>query len=133
MTSFAFRKEQRLRRPADFERVYQLRCRSSDRFLLVFAAANQLPVTRLGLSVSRKQGGAVVRNYIKRRLREAFRLTQQEFPPGLDLIVIPKQGVRAGVAEYQASLRNAVRYLARRVSAAKPAAPEPQANTTPPT
>lgn len=115
MTSFTFRPEQRLRKPADFERVYQLRCRASDRFLLVFAAANQLGVTRVGLSVSKKQGGAVVRNHIKRRLREAFRLSQHDFPPGLDLILIPKQGVRAGVVEYQAALRSAVRQLARRV------------------
>jgi ribonuclease P protein component len=48
--------------------------------------------TRLGLSVSRKVGNAVVRNRIKRRLREIFRLKAPFFRRGRDIVVVPKPG-----------------------------------------
>ena len=80
----------RLVRRADFDRVYRQRATASDGVLLVFADHNGLPHPRLGLSVSRKVGGAVVRNRWKRRLREAFRLNQSHLPSGVDLIVIPR-------------------------------------------
>ena len=51
--------------------------------------------TRLGLAVSRRAGNAVVRNRIKRVLREAFRLDREDLPPGLDVIVIPLDPARA--------------------------------------
>ena len=64
---------------------------ASDASLLVYACANGLPYTRLGLSVSRKYGGAVQRNRLRRLYREAFRLTKAEIPTGLDLILIPRR------------------------------------------
>src|SRR5262249_38391896 len=51
---------------------------------------NDLPHSRLGLSVSRDCGNAVVRNRWKRLLREAFRLSRQKLPEGLDFIVVPR-------------------------------------------
>jgi ribonuclease P protein component len=48
---------------------------------------------RLGVTVTRKSGKAVVRNRFKRLLREAFRLDQALLPPGYDLVVVPKRGV----------------------------------------
>ncbi len=111
---FTFRPEQRLRRPQDFERVYGRRQRAGDERLLIFAAANGLPLTRIGFSVSRKHGNSVERHRLKRVLREAFRHVRHDLPSGYDLIVIPRQGTQASLCELQASLVRLVRRLARR-------------------
>lgn len=55
-------------------------------FLTVYFRPNGLPVNRLGISVSKKNGGAVERNRIKRIFRAAYRLCETEFPIGYDLI-----------------------------------------------
>src|SRR5229473_2898749 len=92
----AFRPFEHLRRPADFKRVYDRRRSASDDWLIVYACPNGLPHLRLGLSVSRKVGPAVLRNRLRRLYREAFRLSRHEMPVGLDLVVIPrKSGVPA--------------------------------------
>jgi ribonuclease P protein component len=121
----------RLRRPADFERVYAVRCASRGRRLTVFAAANDLGYSRIGLSVSRRHGGAVVRNRLKRMLREAARLSRRELPPGVDLVLIPVPGAASTVAEYREALVKASRSLASRLAsradpvALKTNAPQP--------
>jgi len=63
---------------------------------------NGLPHLRLGLSVSRKYGGAVQRNRLRRLYREAFRLTRHEMPVGLDLVLIPRKPEEPPLAELDA-------------------------------
>lgn len=87
-----FPKEHRLRKISDFVGVYQHRCSVSDRLLILYGCRNEVGISRLGLSVSRKVGNAVVRNRWKRLLREAFRLSNQKLPVAIDLVVIPKRG-----------------------------------------
>jgi ribonuclease P protein component len=111
-----FTKAQHLRKPAEFERVYELKQRASDARLLVFAARNDLGLTRIGLSVSRKHGGAVQRHRLQRRLREAFRLNQHELPAGLDLVLIPHASEAAKVPEYGESLVRLSRKLDQRLA-----------------
>lgn len=91
--SFRFRPEYRVRRSGDFQKAFRRRCSVADGRIVVYAIANGLDCARLGLSVSRKVGGAVVRNRWKRLLRESFRLSRQRLPAGIDLIVIPRPGV----------------------------------------
>src|SRR3954451_23862658 len=78
--SETFPKSAHLRKPAEFERVYDANVYATDAMLVVNAVANELGITRLGLSISRKYGPAVVRNRWKRLIREAFRKARSELP-----------------------------------------------------
>lgn len=117
MIRLRFRKVHHLRRPAEFTRVYALRCVARQKSLTVFAAPNGLEHSRLGLSVSKKHGSAVIRNRIKRLLREAFRLQRHELPSGLDLVLVPEQARDTTLVEFQQSLARATSKLAARLEA----------------
>ena len=115
-----FLPEHHIRRGADFDRAYHRRTSASDRYLLVFGCQNGLNHTRLGLSFSRKVGGAIVRNRWKRLIREAFRLSRSDLPKGVDLVVIPRRG---GVEPDLANLRPSLCRLAKRVASKLDMAP----------
>ena len=88
-----FPKTSRLRNTEQFQKVFATRCSVADDMLILFAAPNDLSYCRLGLSVSKKVGNAVVRNRWKRLIREAFRTSQSVLPDGLDLVVLPQRNV----------------------------------------
>ncbi|MEX2111720.1 MAG: ribonuclease P protein component [Pirellulales bacterium] len=110
MTKLRFLARHHLRSGADFARVYARRASASDETLLVYVDRNNLAHARIGLSVSRKVGGAVVRNRWKRILREAFRLSADALPAGVDIVVIPRAGA---VAELQSASNSLVRLTGR--------------------
>ena len=114
-TGFGFPKSRHIRASADFDRIYAQRQRAGDDRLLVFAARNVLGYSRIGMSVSRKYGGAVQRARAKRLLREAFRLSQGEMPSGLDLVLIPRAGVEPELEALKESLQRLSAKLARRL------------------
>jgi ribonuclease P protein component len=115
MTTFTFRPHEHLRRPTDFKRVYDRRRSASDAFLIVYVCENHLAYLRLGLSVSRKFGGAVQRNRLRRLYREAFRLTRHEMPVGLDLVLIPRKPAEPEFEELKKALPRLVNQVARRL------------------
>ena len=111
MTDQSFPKSVRVRRQAEFDLVYQGNVFAADNVLVIRARRNDLGVTRLGLSISKKVGNAVVRNNWKRRIREAFRKQRLEMPVGMDLVARPKKGA---VCDY-ASIHRSIGRLAQRL------------------
>lgn len=90
MTDRRFPRDFRIRRNAEYQRVFARRCSVADDWLVVYAANNQLPHPRLGMAVSKKLGTAVTRNRWRRLLREAFRLSRARLPIGIDLVIVPR-------------------------------------------
>lgn len=103
MTADKRRRRGRLSRSGDFERVYREGRSHSNRFLVLYAFpraesdADQDQV-RLGISVSRKVGGAVERNAVKRGLREAFWSFDQRLPRDHDFVLVARPDA-AGLVE----------------------------------
>ncbi len=107
---FRFTRRQRLRRRSDFSRVFRCGVHAADQTLVVHLCRNGLSYSRLGVSVSKRVGNAVVRNRWKRWIREAFRTQQHELPAGFDIVVRPRRGA---VGEYRAVARSLPRLVER--------------------
>jgi ribonuclease P protein component len=112
---FRFRPEDRIRRSGDFRRAFDRRRSAADGWLIVYACENGLDRPRLGLSVSRKFGPAHHRNRLRRLYREAFRLTRQELPAGVDLVLVPRTAEPPALAELQQSLARLAHAAARKL------------------
>src|SRR6516165_9329164 len=97
-TGSSFPKARRLLRHADFQRVYQLGRRAFTGNMTVFflrrpATERELPTVRVGFTVGRVLGGAVERNRIKRRMREAVRLNWPLQTAPVDIVFHPRTAV----------------------------------------
>lgn len=109
-----FPRTARLLSQAQFDRVYQQGRKLVGPGLVAWVLPSGAPSSRLGLSVSRKVGGAVARNRVKRVLREAFRQLETPPDPPLDLVLVARPG-RA--PQTLADARAALAQLLRRWSA----------------
>ena len=99
------RRRRRLSRSAEFERVYRQGRSKANRYLVLYAfpreeGSDEGP--RLGLSVSRRVGGAVDRTRVKRVLREAFWQEAERLPDGSDYVVVARPDAK-GLAEREGS------------------------------
>lgn len=109
-------KRDRITRRGDISRLFKEGRPTADGLITILALPNDDPVrrSRLGVGVSKRHGGAVRRNRIKRMLREAFRLTRSELPPGWDFMIVPRVGRDFTVENLQASIRSLGRRAANR-------------------
>ena len=104
-----FPREVRLVRRGEFDAVYRAGKRRSSSHFTVFFRANELPQSRFGFSIKKVLGGAVVRNRIRRRLREIVRCHRLEIPAGWDIVIHPKNAVAR--AEFAALTSDLLRLL----------------------
>ena len=72
-----------------FRRLYHT-AGFADSYLVLYAGRNRLGENRVGITVSKKLGHAVVRNRTRRRLREIYRLNEAQFQPGWDIVVVAR-------------------------------------------
>ena len=95
----------------EYQRVYQRGEKHWNRQLVIYILRTSHHSTRLGITVSKKIGKSVVRNRLKRLIREAFRLSKQHVRPGYDIVVV---GRPAGVGNKRQELQTALQHLLKR-------------------
>jgi ribonuclease P protein component len=109
----AFSPAERIRRRADFQEVYNRGAKIHGRYCTVFMLPRADGLGRLGVSATRKLGGAVIRNRAKRLIREVFR--RNKIAKGFDVVVIPKRDLLdANLTVLEADYRATVERLVGR-------------------
>ena len=88
MRQFGLPKQCLIRKSQDFDRVYRHGRRLHGKGFSVIFLDNSRENSRIGISVSRKIKGAVVRNRIKRIFKESFRLNRNDYPQGADIVIV---------------------------------------------
>ena len=88
-----------LKKNSDFHRLYARGKSAVTPYLALYVRKNRLGVSRCGYTVSTKLGGAVVRNRVRRRLREIVRLNGARLVPGYDVVIVARS--RCVDAEYR--------------------------------
>lgn len=111
-----FPKTLRLKTPEQFGRIIRKGRVATDPVLVLNAMRNNLGYSRIGITIPKKTGNAVVRNRWKRLIREAFRTQKDQLPQGFDFVVRPRRGA---VAQHQA-IRVSLLNVASRATAARP-------------
>lgn len=83
-----------LKKNRDFQKVYRRGKSYANRLLVMYVLKNDSQKNRLGISVSKKVGNSVVRHHVTRLLRESYRLHEEMFNSGLDIVVIARAGAK---------------------------------------
>jgi ribonuclease P protein component len=109
-----FPREIRIVRSSDYRAIYKTGRKVHSKRFILFIRTNNIGHSRLGLTVSRKVGCAVIRNRVKRLFREIFRKSFGEIPNQLDIVVNAKAScVGAGYCELRAEFLDALQKLCR--------------------
>ncbi|MCF2555673.1 ribonuclease P protein component [Faecalicatena contorta] len=83
-----------LKKNKDFQNVYRSGISYANKYLVMYIKENQEKKNRLGISVSKKVGNSIVRHRLARLIRESYRLQEEKFRCGLDIVVIARQGAK---------------------------------------
>ena len=99
-----------LKKNRDFQVVYRKGTSFANRYLVMYVMENQLERNRVGISVSKKVGNSVVRHHMTRLIRESYRLHEQVFRSGYDMVIIV--GVNAKDRKFR-DIESALLHLAK--------------------
>lgn len=91
-----------LKKYDDFRTVYNKKCSFANKYFIMYVSENGLEMNRLGISVSKKVGNSVVRHTVTRLVRESYRLNEDKFSSGLDIVVVARNaanGIRFAQTE----------------------------------
>ena len=83
-----------LKKNRDFQTVYKKGRSYANKYLVMYVLRNQENRNRLGISVSKKVGNSIVRHRLTRLIREGYRLQEDRFRCGLDIVVIARTGAK---------------------------------------
>lgn len=100
-----------LKKNIEFRRVYQQGKSTANRNLVLYYLPNNLNELRTGITVSKKVGKSVVRNLVKRRIRESLRELAPLMPEGYDLVWIARASCQE--ADYK-TIKSAVKHLVKK-------------------
>ena len=103
------KRSESLKKPDDFRRVYRSGRSRANHLLVMYVRKNECGRNRLGISVSKKVGNSVVRHRLTRLIRESYRLSEDRYDTGLDIVVIAR--IHAKDCTYYEIVR-AMEYLA---------------------
>ena len=81
---------QSLKKNADFQNLYKSGRSFANKYLVMYVKENDLGINRIGISVSKKVGNSVVRHRVKRLILESYRLHEDMFNSGLDMVIIAR-------------------------------------------
>ena len=99
-----------LKKNREFQTVYKKGKSLANKHIVMFVLKNNKNINRLGISVSKKIGKAVVRNKQRRRLKEAFKILEPEMQKGHDIVILPRAGIiEASFLEVKASTKHLLR------------------------
>lgn len=94
-----------LKKNQDFQQVYKTGKSYGNKYLVMYIKENGLNKNRVGISVSKKVGNSIVRHHLTRLIRESYRLHEDEFLCGLDLVIIARVSARErSYAEIESAL-----------------------------
>ena len=94
-----------LKKNQDFQSVYRKGRSYANKLLVMYVLENNMERNRLGISVSKKVGNSVVRHHVTRLVRESYRLQENIFNSGLDIVVIARaNAASASYAEIESAL-----------------------------
>jgi len=126
---YVYRRRHRLSHDKAYQRVFSQGTRASKGPISVFVLGNGLDHPRLGLSIGRRVGHAVKRNRLKRLIREAFRLHQDDFPlRGVDIVVTARRHELKSLETYESLLVSLVANATTRMMRQSTGAGHIQAN-----
>ena len=83
-----------LKKNEDFRELYRTGKSFANKYLIMYVKRNDTEYNRIGISVSKKVGNSVIRHRITRLIRESYRLSEDGFISGLDIVVVARVGAR---------------------------------------